>query len=170
MSENLQPVTDDTFEEEVLKSDKPVLVDFWAAWCAPCRMLTPIVEEVAQEFSDQAKVLTLNVDENSGTSSKYNIKGIPTLLLFNGGEVKDQSGGSTAKDNIAKWSQGVQESTFPFKWDGKFFANFPPSWETLAPSQHFACSQQNQPGAQVIIRMEPARGAESGGKEAGARL
>ena len=72
--------------------------------------------------------------------------------------------------SIAKWGQGVQESTFPFKWDGKFFANFPPSWETLAPSQHFACSQQNQPGAQVIIRMEPARGAESGGKEAGARL
>ena len=72
--------------------------------------------------------------------------------------------------SIAKWGQGVQESTFPFKWDGKFFANFPPSWETLAPSQHFACSQQNQPGAQVIIRMEHARGAESGGKEAGARL
>ncbi len=111
MSENLQPVTDDTFEEEVLKSDKPVLVDFWAAWCAPCRMLTPIVEEVAKEFSDQAKVLTLNVDENSGTSSKYNIKGIPTLLLFNGGEVKDQIVGATSKDNIAKMIQGQLQET-----------------------------------------------------------
>jgi thioredoxin 1 len=74
MSDHVQPVTDETFEEEVLKSDKPVLVDFWAPWCAPCRMLTPIVDEVAQEFSDQAKVLNLNVDENSETSAKYNIK------------------------------------------------------------------------------------------------
>ncbi len=111
MSENVQPVTDETFEEEVLKSDKPVLVDFWAAWCAPCRMIAPIVDEVAQEFADQAKVLNLNVDENSETSAKYNIKGIPTLLLFNGGEVKDQIVGATSKDNITRMIQGQLQET-----------------------------------------------------------
>ena len=111
MSEHVQPVTDETFEEEVLKSDKPVLVDFWAVWCAPCRMLTPIVDEVAQEFGDQAKVLNLNVDENSETSAKYNIKGIPTLLLFNGGEIKDQIVGATSKDNIARMIQGQLQET-----------------------------------------------------------
>ena len=111
MSENLQPVTDETFEEEVLKSDKPVLVDFWAAWCAPCRTLTPIVDEVAQEFSDQAKVFNLNVDENSETSAKYNIKGIPTLLLFNGGKIQDQIVGATSKDNISRMIQGQLQET-----------------------------------------------------------
>ncbi len=111
MSDHVQPVTDETFEEEVLKSDKPVLVDFWAAWCAPCRMLTPIVDEVAQEFSDQAKVLNLNVDENSETSAKYNIKGIPTLLLFNGGDVKDQIVGATSKDNIARMIRSQLQET-----------------------------------------------------------
>ncbi len=111
MSDHVQPVTDETFEEEVLKSDKPVLVDFWAPWCAPCLMLTPIVDEVAQEFSDQAKVLNLNVDENSETSAKYNIKGIPTLLLFNGGEVKDQIVGATSKDNIARMIRSQLQET-----------------------------------------------------------
>ncbi len=111
MSDLVQPVTDETFEEEVLKSDKPVLVDFWAAWCAPCRMIAPIVDEVAQEFGDQAKVLNLNVDENSETSAKYNIKGIPTLLLFNGGEIKDQIVGATSKDNIARMIQGQLQET-----------------------------------------------------------
>ncbi len=111
MSDLVQPVTDETFEEEVLKSDKPVLVDFWAAWCAPCRMITPIVDEVAQEFADQAKVFKLDVDENSETSAKYNIKGIPTLLLFNGGEIKDQIVGATSKDNIARMIQGQLQET-----------------------------------------------------------
>ena len=111
MSDNVQPVTDETFEEEVLNSDKPVLVDFWAAWCAPCRMIAPIVDEVAQEFGDQAKVLKVNVDENSETSAKYNIKGIPTLLLFNGGEVKDQIVGATSKDNIARMIKGQLQET-----------------------------------------------------------
>ena len=104
-SENVQAVTDENFEEEVLKSDKPVLVDFWAVWCGPCRMLAPIVDEVAKEFSEKAKVVNLNVDENAQTSSKYNIKGIPTLLLFNGGEIKDQIVGSTSKDNITRMIQ-----------------------------------------------------------------
>ena len=111
MSDHVQPVTDETFEEEVLKSDRPVLVDFWAAWCAPCRMLAPIVDEVAQEFSDQAKVFNLNVDENSKTSAKYNIKGIPTLLLFNGGEIKDQIVGATSKNNIARMIRSQLQET-----------------------------------------------------------
>jgi len=111
MSDHVQPVTDETFEEEVLKSDKPVLVDFWAAWCAPCRMIAPIVDEVAQEFADQAKVLNLNVDENSETSAKYNIKGIPTFLLFNGGEIKDQIVGATSKDNIARMIRSQLQET-----------------------------------------------------------
>lgn len=111
MSENVQPVTDATFEEEVLKSDKPVLVDFWAAWCAPCRMIAPIVAEVAEEYADQAKVFNLNVDENSETSAKYNIKGIPTLLLFNGGEIKDQIVGATSKDNITRMIEGQLQKT-----------------------------------------------------------
>ncbi len=111
MSENVQSVTDATFEEVVLNSDKPVLVDFWAAWCAPCRMLSPIVDEVAQDFSETATVVNLNVDENSETSAKYNIKGIPTLLLFKGGEIKDQIVGATSKDNIARMIQDQLQET-----------------------------------------------------------
>ena len=111
MSENVQAVTDETFEEEVLNSDKPVLVDFWATWCAPCRALAPVIDEVAKDFADQAKVVNVNVDENSGTAGKYNIKGIPTLLLFNGGEIKDQIVGNTTKDTLAKMIQSqLQES------------------------------------------------------------
>ena len=105
MGDNLQEVTDETFEQEVLKSDKPVLVDFWAAWCAPCQMLGPTIDEVAKEFSDQAKVVKLNVDENSQTPAKYNIRGIPNLLLFKDGEIKDQIVGATSKDNIARMIQ-----------------------------------------------------------------
>jgi thioredoxin 1 len=105
MSENVLDVTDQNFEEEVLNSEKPVLVDFWAAWCAPCRTLAPTVDQIAQEFSDQAKVVKLNVDDNAEISAKYNIKGIPTLLLFKGGEIKDQIVGAASKDNIARMIQ-----------------------------------------------------------------
>ena len=102
MSEHISEVTDQNFDEEVLQSDKPVLVDFWAAWCAPCRMLEPTVEQVALEYSDRAKIVKLNVDDNAKISAKYSIRGIPTLLLFKGGEVKDQVVGATSKDNIAR--------------------------------------------------------------------
>jgi thioredoxin 1 len=111
MSENVQAVTDATFEEEVLNSDKPVLVDFWATWCAPCRALAPVIDEVAKDFSEQAKVVNLNVDENSETAGKYNIKGIPTLLLFSGGEIKSQIVGNTAKDTITKMIESQLQET-----------------------------------------------------------
>jgi len=102
MSGKILDVTDTSFEQEVLKSDKPVLVDFWASWCAPCRMLAPAVEAVAEQYDGRAKVTKLNVDENSATSARYNIKGIPTLLLFKDGVIKEQIVGATSKENIAK--------------------------------------------------------------------
>lgn len=102
MSENVKDVTDRSFESDVLQSDVPVLVDFWATWCAPCRMLTPIVESVAEEFSGKAKFVKLNVDDNAETAGRYSIRGIPTLLLFKNGELKDQLVGVTSKDNIVR--------------------------------------------------------------------
>jgi thioredoxin 1 len=94
--------TDQNFEAEVLKSDKPVLVDFWAAWCAPCYMVAPALEAIADEYADRAKVGKLNVDENQSVTSRYQIRGIPTLLLFKNGEVQEQHIGVTSKDVIAK--------------------------------------------------------------------
>jgi thioredoxin 1 len=99
---HLYEFTDQNFEEQVLKSDKPVLVDFWATWCAPCRMVAPAVEAVAQEYADRAKVGKLNVDENLAVTSRYNIRGIPALLLFKGGQVADQLTGAHPKDAIVK--------------------------------------------------------------------
>ena len=103
MSDIVNEVTDASFESEVLKSDQPVLVDFWAAWCAPCRMLTPTVEAIAEKYQGKAKIVKLNVDENVESSSKYGIKGIPTLILFSGGKEADRVVGvpSNAKDFIA---------------------------------------------------------------------
>ncbi len=101
-SDNIKVFTDVNFEEEVLKSDKPVLVDFWAEWCAPCRMMAPAVDAVAQEYAERAKVGKVNVDENQSVTSRYNIRGIPTLLLFNRGQVQEQIKGATSKDAIVK--------------------------------------------------------------------
>jgi len=102
MSGKVAEVGDQSFEAEVLNAKEPVLVDFWAAWCAPCRMLAPVVEAIAEEYDGKAKVLKLNVDENTATSGKYNIKGIPTLLLFKDGVVKEQIVGNTTKGTISK--------------------------------------------------------------------
>ena len=102
MSDFVSEVTDQTFEQEVIKSDKPVLVDFWAEWCQPCKMLAPTVESVAQKYSDLAKVVKLNVDDSAETAQRYGIKGIPTLILFNGGNEADRVVGTTSKENISR--------------------------------------------------------------------
>ncbi len=94
--------TDQNFEEQVLKSGKPVLVDFWAPWCAPCRMIAPAVEAVSKEYEDRAVVGKVNVDDNQQIAFRYNIRGIPTLLLFKDGQVQEQVVGATSKDAIAK--------------------------------------------------------------------
>jgi thioredoxin 1 len=102
MSGLVSEVSDQNFDSEVLQSSQPVLVDFWAAWCAPCRMLSPTIEQIATDYEGRAKVVKLNVDDNAETSAKYNIRGIPTLLFFKGGEIRDQLVGATSKDNIAR--------------------------------------------------------------------
>lgn len=93
-------VTDATFEEQVVKSDIPVLVDFWAEWCGPCKMQLPILEEVAKEFDGKVKIAKVNVDDNPGSASKYGIMSIPTLLLFKGGEIVKQMIGVQSKETL----------------------------------------------------------------------
>ena len=90
-------ISDDTFEEEVIKSDVPVLVDFWAEWCAPCKIIAPIVEELATEFDGRVKFAKLDVDGNPKVATTYGIRGIPTLLIFNGGSPVDQVVGAVPK-------------------------------------------------------------------------
>src|SRR5437899_12628075 len=90
MAEKVTDIGDQNFDEEVLNAKVPVLVDFWAAWCAPCRMLAPVVDAIAEKYDGKAKVVKLNVDENALTPGKYNIRGIPTLLLFKDGVIKDK--------------------------------------------------------------------------------
>jgi thioredoxin 1 len=99
---NTLEFTDQNFEQEVLKSDKPVVVDFWAIWCAPCRMMEPAVASIADDYAGRVKVGKLNVDENLSVTSRYGIRSIPTLLIFKGGEIKEQVVGTTSKDNISK--------------------------------------------------------------------
>ena len=99
---NTLTFTDQNFEQEVLKSDQPVVVDFWAVWCAPCRLVAPTVDAIAEEYLGRAKVGKLNVDENQVVTSRYNIRGIPTLLVFKNGQVQEQIVGATSKDNIVK--------------------------------------------------------------------
>jgi len=93
-------LTDDMFETEVTKSDVPVLIDFWAAWCGPCRMIAPIVEELATEYDGKAKICKLDVDNNQLTAQNYGIRSIPTILIFKGGEVVDSIIGAVAKPKI----------------------------------------------------------------------
>ncbi len=98
---NVMEFTDQSFEQEVLKADQPVLVDFWAAWCGPCRMIAPAVEALADEYAGKANVVKVNVVENSSTPGRYNIRSIPTLLLFKDGEVQEQVVGVKSRDELA---------------------------------------------------------------------
>jgi thioredoxin 1 len=95
-------VTDGTFETEVLKSDKPVLVDFWAPWCGPCRMVAPVVEELSEEYGAQVKFFKLNTDDNVNTAATYGIRSIPTLLMFKGGQPIDQIIGFRPKGDLKR--------------------------------------------------------------------
>jgi thioredoxin 1 len=96
----LLQVTDKNFSAEVLNADLPVLVDFWAPWCGPCRSISPMVEDLAKDFMGKVKVAKLNVDENPGTPSQYGVRGIPTLILFKGGKVVDQIVGAQPKNRL----------------------------------------------------------------------
>jgi len=100
-------ITDESFESEVLQSDKPVIVDFWATWCGPCKMIAPILEEIATEYGEKIKVAKLDVDANNRTAAKYNIMSIPSLLFFRNGEVVDQVIGALPKAQIAARLQKV---------------------------------------------------------------
>jgi thioredoxin 1 len=94
-------VSDEQFEEQVLKSSEPVLVDFWAEWCGPCKMIAPILDEIAGDYSDRVRIAKLNIDENPATPPKYGIRGIPTLILFKNGTVEAQKVGAVSKSQLA---------------------------------------------------------------------
>ncbi len=100
MSEDIFDVTDSTFEEDVLKSDIPVLLDFWAVWCGPCKIIVPSLENIAQEYKGRLRVVKMNVDESPMTPSKFSVMSIPTLLLFQGGEIKETIIGALPQKKI----------------------------------------------------------------------
>ena len=93
-------ITDATFDSEVLKADKPVLVDFWADWCGPCKMIAPILDDVSKDYADKLKVAKLNIDENPATPPKYGIRGIPTLMIFKSGNVEAPKVGAVSKSQL----------------------------------------------------------------------
>jgi thioredoxin 1 len=100
VSEDILYVTDDTFEADVINSSDPVLVDYWAEWCGPCKMIAPILEEIASEYSGKVKIAKLNIDDNPQTPPKYGIRGIPTLMLFKNGEVEATKVGALSKSQL----------------------------------------------------------------------
>jgi thioredoxin 1 len=97
---SVQHTTDSSFEQDVLKSDSPVLVDYWAEWCGPCKMIAPILDEVARDYGDKIRIMKLNVDENQAVPARYGIRGIPTLMLFHNGEVLETKVGALSKSQL----------------------------------------------------------------------
>ncbi|MGY6518596.1 MAG: thioredoxin TrxA [Lysobacteraceae bacterium] len=103
MSENVSHVGDADFDAEVLKASEPVLVDFWAEWCGPCKMISPIVDQIAQEYAGRVKVVKINIDHNPGTPRQYAVRGIPTLMLFKDGQVAGTQVGAVGKAQLAQF-------------------------------------------------------------------
>ncbi len=101
-SDAIFEVNDSNFDQEVLKSDQPVMVDFWAAWCGPCRALAPLVDEIAKSYQGKVRVAKMDVDKNMATPQRYGVRGIPTLLIFRGGQVREQIVGYVPKETIQK--------------------------------------------------------------------
>lgn len=103
MSTNTKPVSDDEFEQTVLKAEQPVLVDYWAEWCGPCKMIAPILDEIADEYVDQISVVKMNIDENENTPQQYGVRGIPTLMLFKDGEVEATKVGALTRGQLKEF-------------------------------------------------------------------
>jgi len=103
MSDNIVHVSDDSFDQDVLKAEGPVLVDFWAEWCGPCKMIAPVLEELADEYGEKLKVCKMDVDANPDTAPKYGIRGIPTLLLFNNGELAGTKVGALSRSQLTEF-------------------------------------------------------------------
>ena len=101
MSESIKHISDASFDQDVTKSDKPVLLDFWAEWCGPCKMIAPILDEIAGEYQDRVKIAKLNIDENPQTPHKFGIRGIPTLILFKNGTLEAQKVGAVSKSQLS---------------------------------------------------------------------
>lgn len=107
MSDLIVHVTDASFETEVLQADKPVLVDFWAEWCGPCKMIAPILDEIAKEYADRVKVCKVDVDANSESPARFHVRGIPTLILFKGGKAEATKVGAVSKTQLAAFIDGA---------------------------------------------------------------
>jgi len=102
-----QHVSDSSFEAEVLKAEGPVIVDFWAEWCGPCKQLGPLVDELSNELAGKAKIVKVNIDENPNAPTKYGVRGIPTLMVFKNGQLTDTRVGSMSKSQLTEWANGA---------------------------------------------------------------